>query len=169
MPPLADGGFRAFVRFPPGWRRAVAGSYSVAEEILILEGALAMNGATWREGAHLWAPAGATRESTGADEGCLAFAWFGGPPRWRRGTGAGAVVGLSSGLEARPAAESFGAEARLLRAGPPHESWLLADDWVGEAAGAATEWLRLSDRSWGVAAAGQRLAVAAPAFLRVLP
>jgi len=144
LPQLTDGGFRAFVRFPPGWRRPVAGAYPAAEEILILEGDLAMGGRTWREGAHVWAPADAIRENSASAEGCLAFAWFGGQPRWRRGAteGAAAIAGLAHWRDADRKPGPFGGEARLLRSAPPHESWLIEDAWTGETI-ATTEVLSL--------------------------
>lgn len=43
-----DGGFRAVVRFPPGWRRDIAGHCTVSEEILILEGPLSIDAVTAR-------------------------------------------------------------------------------------------------------------------------
>lgn len=169
LPQLGDGGFRAFVRFPPGWRRAVAGSYPAAEEILILEGDLAMNGATWREGAHVWAPADALREDSASAAGCLAFAWFAGRPRWRRGAvvAAAAIAGLAHWREVDRRLGPFGPDSRLLRPDPPHESWLIQGGWEGEAAG-TTESLSLADRSWRAAQLGERVAVAGPAFLRIL-
>ena len=36
LPKLADGGFRAFVRFPKGWSRPDVGHYAVAEEFVSL-------------------------------------------------------------------------------------------------------------------------------------
>jgi hypothetical protein len=85
LPKLPDGGFRAFVRFPKGWSRPDAGHYAVAEEFVVLEGALSLNGQTWNTGGHAWIPAFERRRDLGSATGCLVFAWFGGTPRWISG------------------------------------------------------------------------------------
>lgn len=82
LPKLADGGFRAFVRFPKGWSRPDVGHYAVAEEFVVLEGSLSLSGQAWNVGAHAWVPAFARRHHLGSHSGCLVFAWFGGTPRW---------------------------------------------------------------------------------------
>jgi len=69
LPKLADGGFRAFVRFPPGWSRADLGHYAVAEEFVVLEGSLSLNGQTWGASAHVWIPAFARRHDLGSSPG----------------------------------------------------------------------------------------------------
>lgn len=85
LPKLADGGFRAFVRFPPGWSRPDVGHYAVAEEFLVLEGELGLNGRTWKAGQIGWIPAWQRRHDLRSPAGCLVFAWFGGTPRWMPG------------------------------------------------------------------------------------
>lgn len=82
LPKLPDGGFRAFVRFPKRWSRPDVGHYAVAEEFVVLDGSLSLNGRTWNTGAHAWIPAFARRHDLGSQAGCLVFAWFGGTPRW---------------------------------------------------------------------------------------
>jgi len=82
LPKLADGGFRAFVRFPAGWSRPDVGHYAVAEEFLVLEGELGLNGRAWKAGELAWIPAWERRRDLGTKTGCLVFAWFGGTPRW---------------------------------------------------------------------------------------
>jgi hypothetical protein len=82
LPKLDDGGFRAFVRFPMGWSRPDVGHYAVAEEFVVLEGSLTLNGKTWNAGAHVWVPAFERRHDLGSPTGCLVFAWFSGTPRW---------------------------------------------------------------------------------------
>jgi hypothetical protein len=82
LPRLPDGGFRAFVRFPKGWARPDVGHYAVAEEFVVLEGALSLNGQMWNAGAPAWIPAFQRRQDLGSATGCLVFAWFGGTPRW---------------------------------------------------------------------------------------
>jgi hypothetical protein len=82
LPKLADGAFRAFVRFPAGWSRANVGHYAVAEEFCVLEGELGLNGETWRPHGLVWVPAWRRRYDLRSPSGCLVFAWFGGTPRW---------------------------------------------------------------------------------------
>ena len=82
LPRLPDKAFRAFVRFPPGWSRAETGHYAVPEEFLVLEGALGLDGSTWRAGGYAWIPARRMRRNLHTPEGCLVFAWFAAPPRW---------------------------------------------------------------------------------------
>jgi hypothetical protein len=82
LPKLPDGGFRAFVRFPPGWSRPDVGHYAVAEEFVVLEGSLSLTGQTWTVGGHAWVPVFARRHNLGSQTGFLVFAWFGGTPRW---------------------------------------------------------------------------------------
>lgn len=93
LPKLPDGGFRAFVRFPAGWFRPDVGHYAVAEEFLVLEGELALNGRSWKRGDLAWIPAWTLRRDLGSSSGCLVFAWFGGTPRWLPGEPAQAAEG----------------------------------------------------------------------------
>jgi hypothetical protein len=92
LPKLPDGGFRAFVRFPKGWSRPDVGHYAVAEEFVVLEGALSLNGQTWNAGTHAWIPAFQRRRELASTSGCLVFAWFGGTPRWIPGEPQGATT-----------------------------------------------------------------------------
>ena len=93
LPKLPDGGFRAFVRFPAGWSRPDAGHYAVAEEFLVLEGELSLNGKTRQRGELAWIPAWQRRHDLGSRTGCLVFAWFGGTPRWIPGESPQAAEG----------------------------------------------------------------------------
>ena len=85
LPDLADGGFRAFVRFPAGWSRAQRGHYPVDEEFLVIEGELALNERTYRKGDWGFVPAGETRTLLASASGCVVYARFGGFPRWIAG------------------------------------------------------------------------------------
>lgn len=82
LPKLPDGAFRAFVRFPAGWSRPDVGHYAVAEEFLVLEGGIGLNGRKWKTGELAWIPAWTVRRDLQSASGCLVFAWFGGTPRW---------------------------------------------------------------------------------------
>lgn len=75
----------SLVEFPVGWSRAASGSYAVAEEFVLLAGALEMNGQRHEPGDWAFVPAGARRADTRAAAGALALAWFGGVPTWQPG------------------------------------------------------------------------------------
>lgn len=102
LPARDDGWFRAFVRFPLGWAREVAGHYGVTEEFIVLEGALAIDGTAWGVGSLVRVPGGLVRSDTRADQGCLAFAVFEGFPEWSSGAPATPVEG---GISARALAD----------------------------------------------------------------
>ena len=125
LPRLPDGGFRAFVRFPKGWSRPDAGHYAVAEEFVVLEGTLALNGHSWDVGGYAWIPAFEPRRDLGSATGCLVFAWFGGTPRWIPGEPGRA-----------PSAER------------PHRSSMEAGRFVRQLPEARRETLDLNDWTW---------------------
>ena len=145
LPHLGDGGFRAFVRFPAGWSRLQAGHYPVAEEFLVLQGDLTLDGRTWHAGGYAWIAARRVRSTTRSDGGCLAFAWFGGAPRWQ------------GGAPATPAADADHAFAHwrdapqhVLRAGPGHATCVIekaAPQALGRLA-APYELLALDGYAW---------------------
>ena len=123
LPKLPDGGFRAFVRFPKGWLRPDVGHYAVAEEFVVLEGALSPNGRRGTRAATRGSrPLRAARDLASAT-GCLVFAWFGGTPRWIPGE-----------PTQRPSPER-------------HRSWF-ADRCFHRATASTSESLDLSDWTW---------------------
>jgi hypothetical protein len=126
LPKLPDGGFRAFVRFPAGWSRPDVGHYAVAEEFLVLEGELSLNGKTWKSGGLAWIPAWQSRRDLGSRTGCLVFAWFGGTPRWIPGEPAQAPEGP------RPRTSIEGRELLRLMPGVVRET-LNLDDYTWRA------------------------------------
>lgn len=74
------------VRFPAGWERAMTGHQPAGEEMLVLEGALAMSGRTCRPGGLLVVEPRATRSETGTVEETRAVVWFSGAPGgWAEG------------------------------------------------------------------------------------
>ncbi len=154
LPQLEDQAFRAFVRFPAGWARPGAGHYVVPEEFLILDGDLSLNGITWNTGGYAWIPARRMRSGSSSAGGCLAFAWFGGTPRWLAGEAAmpaiDAGVHFAHWCDAPQRAISEAAYVRELRAGVEHSTWLV--EQAGPDAfpkqGNSYETLRLQDRSW---------------------
>ena len=85
LPKLADGAFRAFVRFPPGWSRNERGYYAAAEEFIVLEGELALDERRWSAGGYAWIAPMRLRTVLRSDTGCLVFACFSSPPRWTPG------------------------------------------------------------------------------------
>lgn len=162
LPRLADGAFRAFVRFPAGWSRAEAGHYPVAEEFLVVEGDLQLNGATWEAGGYAWIPAFRARRDLGSRSGCLVFAWFGGPPDWRAGRApanepASGDRAFAHWREA-PAIDGV----HVLHEGPGHRSWVAQGGASGAAALEIMDW---TTRRWrfGLPDAG-----CGPAFVRAM-
>ena len=101
---------------------------------------------------------------------CGAFARSAGPPRWCRVTAEAAaapVAGLDDWRAAAPADGPFGAGARAVAADEP-ACWALDRGWSG-AAPFALEWLVWPSRTWHRAAAGEAVAIVAPAFVRAVP
>ena len=128
LPDPGDHAFRAFVRFPAGWERPGTGHYAVAEEFVVLEGSLAINGHTWESGGYAWIPAYHARTESRSLAGCLAFAWFGGPPRWVPGATDAcqgeAQIRFAHWLETPRRALRDGICIRELRCGPEHATWV---------------------------------------------
>lgn len=76
------------VRFPPAWSRPGTGHYGCAELFVVLEGILEVSGVSYVEGEYGYLPAGTARTDSRSRGGCLAVAWFSGPPAWSRGEAA---------------------------------------------------------------------------------
>ena len=154
LPDIGDSAFRAFVRFPAGWSRPGTGHYAVAEEFLILGGDLTLDEHTWQPGGYAWIPARRMRTGSRSAEGCLAFAWFGGPPRWVAGEPGAPVsdsdVRFTHWREAPMRDLGDGLRAQALRAGPEHNTWLLeqAASELPADFGAGCETLRLQNNAW---------------------
>jgi len=158
LPDLADGAFRAFVRFPAGWSRPGAGHYPVAEEFLVLEGELRLNHVTWRGGGYAWIAANRIRADSCSAPGCLAFAWFAAGPRW------------ISGAPAKPAlcADTVFAHWRdaaggKLYAGPEHHTRVAPGSQIPE----GCEALDLTDLCWRADARKDALAECSSVLARV--
>lgn len=154
LPDLGDGAFRAFVRFPAGWERAAHGHYEVAEEFLVLQGALSFNEHTWQAGAYGWIAARRARHLLRTEGGCLVFAWFGGAPRWRRGDPATPALDAdlhhTSWRDAPLQALPGGGEARQLHANPHHSTCIIEQPTPAVLAGlpATSELLALGGYAW---------------------
>lgn len=72
----------SLVEFPEGWIRPEEGSYRVAEEFVVLRGAINVSGAHHRAGEYALLPAYTPRADSSTPTGCLALAAFSGPPVW---------------------------------------------------------------------------------------
>lgn len=149
----------SLVRFPPGWVRATTGSYAVAEEFVVLAGALEMNDRRHDAGSWAFVPADARRQDTRTPGGALALAWFGGLPLWqpgrydvRRRTTAGPVEAV--GVLRAPSPGHGGTEVVCGPLGPAPgvrdaldvERWIWTWLPAGSALSGSTD--RLVVRSW---------------------
>ncbi|SEF68970.1 hypothetical protein SAMN04489712_101835 [Thermomonospora echinospora] len=82
----ATGSSVSLVRFPAGWTRPGTGHYTCAEEFTVLDGRISVSGTARSAGAYAYLPELTTRtDSFVGAGGCLAVAWFSGPPRWKDG------------------------------------------------------------------------------------
>ena len=79
----------AIVRYPAGWARSTPEVMSAHEEILVLDGALTINGQTYTRHQYCFLPAGYPRESAASDTGCVAFTTFSDKPDVLAGKGDG--------------------------------------------------------------------------------
>lgn len=154
LPRAHDAAFRAFVIFPAGWTRPEAGHYAAAEEFLVLEGDLALNGTVWRAGGYAWIPANRPRAALGSRSGALVFAWFESAPRWIPGPPPGPAfprdVSLGQWRDAPERALGDAGSGRRLYSGPEHETWVVERQHVAllVADGRTCETLGLRDRAW---------------------
>jgi hypothetical protein len=125
------------VRFPAGWRRPGTGHYLVAEQFVVLDGTLEVSGVRYAAGDAGHLPAAADRTDSGSDHGCLAVAWFEGPPRWIAAAGAGAVAGgghaivadVLAGTELGGGATVVADPATLVPHAPAELLWVAARTW----------------------------------------
>ncbi|MGI5270060.1 cupin domain-containing protein [Nonomuraea sp. CA-218870] len=76
----------SLVRFPAGWSRQATGHYPCAEEFVVLDGLISVSGTDFPAGTYAYLPPGTPRTASAAGpDGCLAVAWFSGPPAWQDG------------------------------------------------------------------------------------
>ena len=162
------------VRFPAGWTRGEAGSYVAAEDLVLLEGTLRMNGALWQAGDWAFVPARGLRAQMLTDDGALAYARFLGPAKWLRDEGEGAPFqhrsfdDIVSGAPSASSPSSFGSRAWRLRADELGESWLVERVAAGARAERRTEVFELESRRYAVVEAGGELpTIDGRAFCRV--
>lgn len=83
--PLASSGdtFAILVRFPVGFERATPGGYFCAEEFVVLDGFVEIEGQRYSRGDLTYIPASFLRTAMRTPEGCTAIAWFGGAAIFR--------------------------------------------------------------------------------------
>lgn len=83
--PLAapEGHFSILGRFPAGFERLTPGGYHASEEVLVLDGELLLEGATYRRGDLAVVPAELVRTDMRSPQGCVVLAWFAGPADFR--------------------------------------------------------------------------------------
>ena len=152
-------GRTVLVRFPAGWERPEAGSYSCAEEMVLLQGTLEMSGARYDAWDWAYVPRRAERAATRARSEVLALARFDGPARWNaEASQAGEILrrGLEVGPGALPSPLGEG-RAWSLRRGAADSTWLLDAPPAGEVAPSAVEVLALRSRRWASVRAGEPL------------
>ncbi len=104
----------AVVRFPASWARPGVGHYDCAEQFVVLAGALDVSGIRYLEGDFGYLPANADRSESHAPGGCVAIAWFSGPPAWSAGPAspAAAEPALHGRLDNPPGDAGGGAYGR---------------------------------------------------------
>lgn len=164
LPRLPDGHFRVFGRFPAGWSRTVHGHYPVFEEILLLEGDLAIGRESWTTGGYAWVAARELRELTTSRDGCVAFARFGGRGLWTPGE-------ASEPPDEPPLSlADVRSTSGVLHAAAAERSLLVQDAADVPAHDGLTEWLSLADRTWCCTEPGEPApALAGPLFVRLVP
>lgn len=74
--------FAILGRFPAGFERLAHGGYTVAEEFVILDGSLRLDGQWLKKRTLVHVGAGRLRQELVSPKGCLVLAWFEGPPEF---------------------------------------------------------------------------------------
>lgn len=121
---LASSGdtFAILGRFPAGFERPVRGGYGVAEEFVVLTGALELEGTVVQRGALCSIPAHHPRAPMRSPAGCTVLAWFGGAPVFHP---AEELTPVPSSAVATARVRPFAAGTRLLRT--TEADWTIAD------------------------------------------
>ncbi len=84
VPLAADGeAFTIVGRFPAGFARLAPGGYLAAEDFVVLDGHLEIEGVRYGPGTLTHVPARYLRSRMLAPQGCTVLAWFGGPAIFR--------------------------------------------------------------------------------------
>lgn len=154
--PLTGHDFLAFVRFPAGWVRPVPVVYQAAEEFVIIDGELVIDGQRWAAQSYGCIDSGVIRHRTESPSGCLAWARFHGSPRVSRvdvtspGTPVRSAGGTLVDLDRRDLASSSKPGPHLLRELPGGSSWWYPqfDEHARAERPGAIDALALNDLSW---------------------
>ncbi len=149
-------------RFPAGFERAGPGGYLVAEEFLVLDGALEVEGTVVHRGALCAIPAGWERTRMHSPRGCTVLAWWSGPADYRPPAELSGRSGV--GLRVVQALDGAGLSP-LLRTGDAR--WEVVDA-LPEAAGRAVDVVDLALSAWARVEPGEPVPVpAGPLLVRV--
>lgn len=167
----ATGARTVVVRFPPGWARPGTGSYTAAEEFVVIEGVLEMSGHRFEPSDWAYVPRGAARHRTRTPDGALAVARFSGPTRWLAETTGTAIVrgrvecGAPEAARADPL--GTGGRAWLVREGDPDSGWLVEPGSSRAPSDLDAEVVSVAVRTWAWVPAGAPApALDAPWFCR---
>jgi len=126
-----DGGATALVRLDAGWRDDRSGHLDASEEILVLEGEMALDGRTFHQDCYAFRPAGTLRTALASSSGALLIVFYDREPRWHAGAPAAGRYDLSGAVPFRdafdmpwehqgmdPAYGDVGLRWKLMRGGP---------------------------------------------------
>lgn len=102
---VVSGASVSLVEFPVGWRRPGTGHYTCAEEFVVLRGAITVSGQAYARDHYAFLPPGARRTDSATPQGCLAVAYFSGPPRWIPDDPVGEADGSGEDTSTSPPAE----------------------------------------------------------------
>jgi hypothetical protein len=123
-----SGWFSAVVRFPRGWLRDVKGAYAAAEEFVLLDGTLEMNGLRHAPGSAVRVPQHGVRWRTESPDGALALAWFSGSATWERvSADAGDQTTVVRWDEVGDEPSPLATPGRRLWRADGHELWFVRD------------------------------------------
>jgi hypothetical protein len=142
------------VRFPAGWTRASSGSYASAEEFVVLEGALEMNGERYSEGTWVFVEARARRFETRVARDTLCVARWSGPAAWRDAEGVEMPIDGISVRDVTFDTTIGGLDARVLRRSADGTSFVAPAGAAGVAAATDMEIVDLSSAAWYRVGAG---------------
>lgn len=87
----ASGACTVLLRHPAGWHREGPEHLIADEEFYVLEGALELDGRTYRQDCYAFLPAGWTRRTMRTAGGCVMLAFYDREPAWLAGEGDGSA------------------------------------------------------------------------------
>lgn len=134
----AHAAYAVHVRFPPGFRRPVAGGYRVGESFMMLRGTLELDEWRFQPGDLAHIPARRVRSSMVTSEGAWVLAWFLGPPDWFQAEdldGDSTEPIVRSALDAAPVGPVMRTPEAVWRVGVVEQLDVAASDDVVDLAG----------------------------------